>query len=84
MSKILFLGPEGSYSHMVAKELNRSLHDYELQAMESFFTIHREVLENSNYIGILPFENSTTSNIYENIEFVFDNEINIIGEYFYL
>lgn len=82
MNKILFLGPEGSYSHVVAKELNRSLPDYELQAMESFFTIHRQVLENSNYIGILPFENSTTSNIYENIEFVFDNEINIIGEYF--
>lgn len=56
MSKILFLGPEVSYSHVVAKELNRSLPNYELQAMESFFTIHREVLENSDCIGILPLK----------------------------
>ncbi len=82
MNKILFLGPEGSYSYIVAKELNKLLPNYKLQATESFFKIHSEILKNDDYIGILPFENSTTSNIYENIEFIFDNEVNIIGEYF--
>ncbi|HSQ97562.1 MAG TPA: prephenate dehydratase domain-containing protein [Rickettsiales bacterium] len=82
MNKILYLGPEGSYSYEVAKEINKLLPEFVLEAKQSFISIHSDILKNKDYIGILPFENSITSSIYENIEFVFDNDINIIGEYF--
>ena len=83
MNKILFLGPEGSYSHKVAKELNKELEDYVMEPQQNFQSIHNGVLENKTFIGVLPFENSITTNIYENVEFMFDNDIlYIIGEYF--
>ena len=82
MNKILFLGPTGTYSYKVAKELNNILKNYELLPQKTFQDIHINLLENKNYIAVLPIENSITTNIYENIEFIFDNEINIIGEYY--
>ena len=82
MSKILFLGPEGTYSHKVAVELNKILKNYTLSFKKTFQDIHIDILTNINNIAVLPIENSITSNIYENIEFIFDNKVYIIGEYY--
>ena len=82
MNKILFLGPIGTYSHIVAIELQKILSNYDLVSKKTFYDIHIDVLSNKKNIAVLPIENSITTNVYENIEFIFDNEINIIGEYY--
>lgn len=80
MNKILFLGPEGSYSYHVALEVQKMLPNYTLCAAKDFQTIHNEVLNDKNVVGVLPFENSITTIVYENVDFVFDKMPNIIGE----
>ena len=80
MNKILFLGPEGSYSYHVALKVKEMLPDYTLCATKDFQTIHNEVLQDKDVIGVLPLENSITTIVYENMDFVFDKMPNIIGE----
>lgn len=78
--EIVCLGPEGSYSHIAALEIKKKLPEYNLLLKDSFLSIHEYIIENKEAIAVLPFENSITSNIYENVEFVFDSAPNIIDD----
>lgn len=80
--EIVFLGPDGSYSNIVAIEINKILNDYNLISKNSFQEIHNYILENKKSIAILPVENSITTNVYENIEFIFNNSPYILGEFY--
>lgn len=80
--EIVFLGPEGSYSHRVAVEIGKKLNNYKLLPKENFLSIHKYIVENKEAVAVLPFENSITSNVYENVEFIFDNAPNIIDDFY--
>lgn len=76
--KIYYLGPKGSYSHILTKQSYQNESD--LIPCESFSSIIERVLEQDESIGVLPIENSITSNVHENIDSVFTNELYIHGE----
>lgn len=76
--KIYFLGPENSYSHLAAKHV---LPNEQLIPLETFEEIVEKILEDKNAIGVLPIENSITSDIHENIDALFRNKnLSIIAE----
>jgi len=79
--KVYFLGPEGSYSHIITKKiLNKE--KYELVSCNSFLEVVNNTLFNKQSLGILPIENSITSDIHENIDFLFKNDFYILHEGF--
>lgn len=55
-------------------------HGYSFTSCKTFSDIISTVETDKNAIGILPIENSTTSNIHENIDYVFSNRVYIIAE----
>lgn len=75
--KVYYLGPLGSYSSIVAEN---AFSGESLEPLSSFRCIIDEVLKDPDVIGILPIENSSTSNIHENIDYFFAHDIKIIGE----
>lgn len=77
--KVCYLGPENSYSHIMARQVFDS-DKYDLQANSNFYDIVQAVMTESDTIGLLPIENSTTSNVHENIDYIFSNNLQIIGE----
>src|SRR5436190_1467945 len=81
MTKIFYLGPNGSYSNIVAKKVLEKT-DYELIPCNSFLDIVNNTICSINTIGILPIENSITSDIHENIDYLFQNNLSIIYEAF--
>lgn len=78
MKRITYLGPQNSYSHIAAKKMFP--HGYSFTLCKTFSDIIAVVETDKNAIGILPIENSTTSNIHENIDYVFSNRVHIIAE----
>lgn len=78
--KVYYLGPEGSYSHLAVKKLfpiTKYLHF----PKESFSEIRDTVLNGGdNVIGVLPIENSITSNIHENVDTLYSQNFKIISE----
>jgi prephenate dehydratase len=75
-----YLGPTGSYSHIAASAwADAAETNIHLQAQSSFSDIFAQ-LNDLNSFGIVPIENSTTSNIHENIESLFSKKFSIIGE----
>lgn len=81
MKKVFYLGPEGSYSSIVAfKILNQK--DYQFISCTSFLEIVTNTINTRDAIGVLPIENSITSDIHENIDFLFKNNLAILREAF--
>jgi len=81
MKKVFYLGPEGSYSHSIAKQMFGK-RDYELIAQESFGEIINHTTSITHSIGVLPIENSITSDIHENIDHLFTHDMTISQEAF--
>lgn len=76
--QIFFLGPGNSYSHLAAKHI---MPQEELIPLESFGQIVEKILQDKNAVGVLPIENSITSDIHENIDALFKNKhLSIISE----
>ncbi len=79
MKKILFLGPGGSYSHLIAQ---RVFPGESYIACNTFSNIVKTILSRKSLIGVLPVENSITSDIHENMDFLFNHDLKIIAEGF--
>ncbi len=79
MVNICFLGPNGSYSEIAVKKNIISKQEIKYIPCDNFAQIYDKIL-NEDCIGVLPIENSTTSDIHENISFLFNNDISILGE----
>lgn len=76
--KIYYLGPKASYSHILAKQIYPA---EELVTVGSFGEITERVLSDSDVVGLLPIENSITSDVHENVDTIFQNsQIRIIKE----
>ncbi len=79
MTNVYFLGPEKSFSEIITKKvLDSNL--YIFTPCKSFIEIGEKVLEDKGSVGVLPIENSITSDIHENIDFLFKNNLNIVKE----
>ncbi|HEX9804709.1 MAG TPA: prephenate dehydratase domain-containing protein [Candidatus Dojkabacteria bacterium] len=74
--KIYFLGPEGSFSHLAAKSKYEEKH---LESKSNFLEIIN-ALDDGDSIGVLPIENSITSDVHENMDYFFKKKFTIIGE----
>lgn len=77
MKKIYYLGPEGSYSWIVTKQC---FSKDNLVPCGTFSEIIDNVISKPESLGVLPIENSITSNIHENIDYMFIHDLKIIGE----
>lgn len=77
MKKVYFLGPKGSYSHTVVKKV---FPVDKLIDCDSFAEIVKNVLYEKDAVGVLPIENSITSNIHENMDYLFRERLTIIAE----
>ena len=77
MKKIYYLGPKGSYSQTITKKV---FGKQELVACDSFADIVKNTLSDKDAAGVLPIENSITSNIHENMDYLFNENLTIIAE----
>jgi prephenate dehydratase len=80
MKKVFYLGPEGSYSHIAVT--HALVGDYQYVSCASFLEIVNNTLFTNHALGILPIENSITSDIHENIDYLFKNNFFILQEVF--
>lgn len=76
MKKIYYLGPKGSYSYLVTKKIYLK---EDLIPCESFFSIVNKTLE-EGALGTLPIENSITSDVFENVDYLFSKKLIIVKE----
>lgn len=70
MKKIFYLGGESSYSHIVTKHVIFDK-DYAMVPTKSFSEILENTVKTKHGIGVLPIENSITSDVHENIDYLF-------------
>jgi len=76
---LYYLGPQGSYSSIVAhKAFAESF--YAHTPVENLRTILAHVQTDKEGIGIVPIENSITSNVHESMDYLFETDLKIIGE----
>lgn len=76
---VYFLGPLGTFSHLMAKN-TYSLNENKLIPLGLFDEIFLSVLNSTENIGIIPIENSITSNVHKNLDYLFKPEFQIIKE----
>lgn len=79
MKNIFYLGPQGSYSHTITKKMFND-NQNKLVSCKNFDSIIKHVLNDKTALGVLPIENSTTSSVHENIDFLFNEKIIILDE----
>jgi prephenate dehydratase len=77
MKKVYYLGPKGSYSHTITKKVFPAK---ELVDCDSFAEIVGNTLSEKEAAGVLPIENSITSNIHENMDYLFREQLTIVAE----
>ncbi|MFH0958941.1 MAG: prephenate dehydratase [Pseudomonadota bacterium] len=78
--KVAFLGPEGTFSHLVA--LRRFGNSAMYLPQSSIDDIFVEVEKGSADVGIAPVENSTEGSVTATMDRFIDSEVNICGEIF--
>jgi prephenate dehydratase len=78
---IYFLGPPGTFSHILARQVFKdTIHS--LVPANSFQQIFKEICDRDGAVGIIPMENSITSNVHENVDRLFVGDLKIVGEAF--
>jgi prephenate dehydratase len=84
MTKLITLGPNGSFSAYGTNIFaQKYFADFDLTLSDSFHGVWKSILTDPKIIGVLPIENSSTSNVHENIDFVFRHpELQILAEFF--
>lgn len=79
MNKVYYLGPIDSFSQIITKKvLDENL--YSFLPCSSFLEISKKLESDKSALGVLPIENSITSDIHENIDFLFKKNVQIIKE----
>lgn len=77
--KVYYLGPEKSFSHQLAKQYFKGT-SATLIPCECFEDITDSITGDD--LGVLPVENSTTSNVAQGIELIIEQKLKIVGEAF--
>jgi chorismate mutase/prephenate dehydratase len=81
MKKIFYLGAEDSYSYIITKQVILDK-NHQLISTKNFLEIVENTVKTNNAIGVLPIENSITSDIHENIDYLFKTDLKILYEAF--
>ncbi len=76
--KIYYLGPQGSYSHILAQKVFAK--DAQFIACDSFFDVIRFVQQDSQSIGALAIENSISSSVHQTVDLLYNTDVCIVGE----
>ncbi len=79
MPQALYLGPEGSFSHIAAKKLV-DLGQYRLKACASWRDLYTQLRLSPDNIAVVPIENSISSNIHANVDALFEGDLYILGQ----
>lgn len=74
--QVAFLGPEGTYAHIVAKQ--RYPEDAELIPLPSIPHVFDYVRAGSNRCGIVPIENSSGGTIYVTVDLLIDPDCGLV------
>lgn len=77
MKKIYYLGPSGSFSQIIVNKTNTGNNAV---PCANFAEIVKNVIKNNDAVGILPIENSITSSVHENMDYLFKEDLRIISE----
>lgn len=81
--KLFYLGPLGSYSNEAAEIWKKkSGQPLQIVAKNSFQDIFAQLETDADNLAIVPIENSITSNVHENIDQIFSQNVTIVGELF--
>lgn len=73
-----YLGPNGSYSHIVATYLKKE--GDTIVAQNRFEDIVHAVVKDKESCGLLAIENSITSSVHQTVDLLYSNAISIVGE----
>lgn len=74
--KLYYLGPEGTFSHIIAGFLCPAA---VVEPRRSFREIVESVIADRAF-GVLPIENSSTSDIHETIDLILNHDLRIVAE----
>lgn len=83
--KIYTLGPDKSFSSLGASKFcaENDLNPAKILLKKSFSEIWNDLAENPTDIAIIPIENTSSNNVHENIDAIFDNsDTKIFSEFF--
>lgn len=75
---IYYLGPQSSYSHLLATKVFS--HSATLVPCNSFHDIVSSVQQDSNAIGMLAIENSISSSVHQTVDLLYNSSVSIVGE----
>jgi len=80
-NKIAIQGIEGSFHHAVAQSyFNKSIY---IECFSSFDDLVISILKNDSSHGVMAIENSIAGSIIPNYALIDQNNLNIVGEYYY-
>ena len=80
-NKIAIQGIEGSFHHAVAQSyFNKSIY---IECCSSFDDLVISILKNDSSHGVMAIENSIAGSIIPNYALIDQNNLNIVGEYYY-
>ena len=79
-SRVAFLGPEGTFSHMAALECLG--HSISAVPRENFDAVFRAVAEGACELGLAPLENSLHGSIGQCFDLFAEHGIHIVGEHY--
>lgn len=77
--KIYYLGPKNTFSYIAATDLF-DIEKNNFISTKDFYEVYQRVSENADSYGIVPIENSITSNVHESVDSLFTTSLKIIGE----
>lgn len=78
MSNVYFLGPSGSYSNILAKQAFSK--EDKLVPCDNFIDVVDRTKDDKEGVAVLPIENSITSSVHENFDYIFAGGLTIIDE----
>lgn len=77
INNVYFLGPKGSYSYKIIQKVDAARNAV---GCTNFAQIVKNVIDDKDSIGVLPIENSITSNVHENMDFLFKENLKVVAE----
>lgn len=76
--RVLYLGPEGSFGHLAAREYFGAVADY--RAVESADDLVEAILRGRADVGLLPFETSTDGAVTETLEALRGTDLKMVAQ----
>lgn len=79
IAKIGYLGPEGTYTSIVAKKISNTKY-HKLLPIQSIFQIFLAVENREIDFGIVPAENSTEGTVRETLDWLLDFDVTVLAQ----